>query len=512
MSLHGEKVLAVIVTYCPTEEIQVSVRLLQQQVAHVLIVDNSPDPRFGQLLQGLQKDLQFDLIVNGFNLGIAGALNRGVQYAQKNGFDWVLTLDDDSIVPPDYIQTLLKTYNESPEKDKIAILAPAHFDKKTGYQSRDYRGIKGPYVSKDIVMTSGNLIPIWVFDKIGYYDEDLFIEYVDHDFCLRVKKAGYKTVLVATAVMGHSLGSIRKHSLIGGIFFFSHNYLPVRRYYRARNRLVLYRRYFGAWILQDQEFAIKDMVKILLVEDMKWQKIKATLLGTIDGLLGRMGSFDGATYKTPKASKYFVEFREEIVPLLPEKVGRALDLGCGSGETSGHLKKIGKFQWVCGVEGSPDAAILARQKLDEVLEGDIEKIGYPFPDESFDLILTLDILEHLVDPWSTLQELYRLLKPGGVIIASIPNVRHYSVVFPLVFLGDWRYTQEGLLDSTHIRFFTKSTAAKLFQQQNMELEMWDHTGAKRGLGALLNSITFGLFKEFFIFQNLYRFRKPFKKD
>ncbi len=306
---------------------------------------------------------------------------------------------------------------------------------------------------------------------------------------------------------GSLLRAIRQHK-IGPLFFFSHNYLPVRRYYRARNRLILYRRHFGSWLFQDQEFAIKDMVKILLVERQKWQKVKATVLGTIDGLLSRMGDFEGATYVTPKAQKYFVEFREEIVPLLPAGTSdRVMDLGCGSGETSGFLKEKGRFKWVCGVEGSFEAAAVARKRLDQVLEGDIEKIEFPFDPNSFDIILALDILEHLVDPWTTIKKLHGLLKPGGRLIVSVPNVRHYSVIIPLLFLGDWRYAQEGLLDSTHIRFFTRRTAKKIFLAQGFKIERMDQTGGKKGIGAIMNRLSLGIFREFFIFQNLFTLRK-----
>ena len=410
----SNRVLAIIVTFNPGHEFIENVRQLQKQASRVLVIDNSQSENFWTLLKEVQKDYQFELLINGSNLGIAGALNRGVQYAMSHNFNWVLTMDQDSFIPPDYLQTFFEVYQNSPEKDRIAILAPTHFDKKTGYQSRNYRDLEGPYVSQDIVMTSGNLIPIHIFEKVGLYDEDLFIEYVDHDFCLRVKKAGFKTVLVTGAQLGHSLGEIRKHSVIGSIFFFSHNYQAVRRYYRARNRLILYRRHFGRWILQDQEFALKDFAKILTVESHKWQKIRATIAGTIDGLLGRLGSYDGATYSTPKAAKYFIEFREEIVPLLPTFSERVLDLGCGSGETSGHLKNVGRIGWVCGVEGSSNAADLAKLKLDQVLLGDIEKIEFPFEDGFFDLILTLDILEHLVDPWVTLQKLKKTIEAGRV--------------------------------------------------------------------------------------------------
>lgn len=500
-------VLACVVSFHPGDDFVQNLKSILAQGVDILVVDNSENLEVQLRIQAQCNQLGIRCITNLRNLGIAGALNLGVLEAMDRGYSWILTLDQDSLLPESYVNLIKRVWFSSEEKEKIGILAPRHFDRSTGYQSRDYRKLGGLLSNRDIVMTSGNLIPVSVFSKVGLYDEDLFIEYVDHDFCLRVKKAGLRTVLVGDAHLGHSLGKIRQHHLFPGVFFFSHNYLPVRRYYRARNRIILYRRHWGLWIFQDQEFAIKDMIKILLVEDKRWEKVKATLAGTFDALLGRLGSYDGATHGTPKAAKYFVEFREEILPLLPERASRVLDLGCGSGETSGHLKKINRFEWVCGVEGSAKAAAVASSKLDQVLVGDIESIDIPFPDESFDLILALDILEHLVDPWKVVNKIERLLKPGGLLVVSLPNVRHYHILIPLIFRGDWRYSQEGLLDSTHIRFFTKKTALKLFRKAGFVLEKWDHTGAKKGLSAILNLLSLGLFKDFFVFQNIFRFRK-----
>lgn len=506
MATSTRKACAVLVTFNPDTDFLDNVSEVANAVDKIFIVDNaSAKDNFIHEHKFSSSNIEF--IFNSANMGIATALNIGVRRALDEGFQWVLTLDQDTFISKQSLDQMFVAYDGMPEKETIGILAPVHYDKKTGYQSSFIRGLKGPYTPREIVMTSGNLIPRATFEKVGFYDDDLFIEYVDHDYCLKAKAHGLKVILVKEVQMGHSLGNIRQHRW-GPLFFFSHNYAAVRRYYRARNRLILYRRHFGFWILQDQEFAIKDMAKILLVEKYRLDKVKATILGTFDGLLGRLGAFEGATYTTPKASKYFVEMREEILPLLPAHSKRALDLGCGSGETSGYIKKLGKVDWVCGIEGGPAAATLARQKLDLVVEGDIEKITYPFADGTIDLVLTLDILEHLVDPWTTLEKLVKLMRPGGSIVVSIPNVRHYSVLLPLIFLGDWRYTQEGLLDSTHIRFFTRRTAQKFFERQGLKLEAWDHTGGKRGIGAALNMLSFGLFKEFFIFQNLYRFSKP----
>lgn len=499
------KTCAIIVTYNPSHDFESNLKEISKVADHVVVVDNNSTDKWP--LSTCSEIKNLTLIENRYNLGIATALNSGVRKAFELGYDWVITMDQDTFISCEAIAKMFEAYELIEDKSDIGLLAPVHYDKKTGYQSRFIRGIRGPYTPREIVMSSGNLIPRSTFEKVGYYDDDLFIEYVDHDFCLRIKKKGLKIILVKDAQMGHSLGNIKVHKL-GPLFFFSHNYLAARRYYRARNRIVLYRRFFGLWIFQDQEFAVKDMFKILLVEDKKWQKIKATWLGTLDGLLARMGSFDGATHDTPKASKYFVEFREEIVPLLPEgQIDRLLDLGCGSGETSGYLKATQKVKWACGVEGSPEAAAVARKKLDKIIEGDIERVEFDIELKSVNVILALDILEHLVDPWTVINRLKNLLSSHGSIVVSIPNVRHYSILFPLIFLGDWRYTQEGLLDSTHIRFFTKSTVIQMFEKQGFKLEKYDFTGAKRGVIYWFNKFTFNIFREFFVFQNLYRFNK-----
>lgn len=499
-----ESIAAVIVTYHPKIELEDSINAISCCVQSIYVVDNGSTTGL-EILARLEKREKVKVARLGYNLGIATALNHGVKVALESGANWILTLDQDTFLPSSSVQKMLDAYAVHPRKDKIGIIAPTHFDKESGYQNRYLRGLKGPHTTRQIVMSSGNLIKRSTFEKVPYYDDDLFIDYVDHDFCLKVKRVGLETIIAKEAQMAHSEGNIKRH-IYGPISFFSHNYNPERQYYRARNRIILYRRHFGSWIWQDQEFAIKNLLKVLLVEQDAWKKVKAIWQGTIDGFLGRMGSFHGATYLTPKAQKYFVEFREEVIPLLPNgTAGRVLDLGCGSGETSGFFKNMGRFQWVCGVEGSPDAANIARNRLDQVLVDDIEQVRYPFAEGSFDLIMALDILEHLVDPWTAVKKLRLLLKPGGSLIVSLPNVRHFSVIFPLIFFGDWRYSQEGLLDSTHIRFFTRRTAITMFEAEGFVLDKADHTGGKRRLSGVMNKLTLGIFREFFIFQNLFSF-------
>lgn len=208
-----------------------------------------------------------------------------------------------------------------------------------------------------------------------------------------------------------------------------------------------------------------------------------------------------------KPDDYFSAFRQEIFPLLPSHSGRVLDLGCGSGETSSQLKKMGKCDWVCGIEGQKEISLAARNKLDSVIHTNLDQFDFVF-DEPFDLVLALDILEHLVDPWSAVKKVHGLLRPGGVFLVSLPNVRHLRVLLPLLFKGDWRYQTEGILDSTHLRFFTLKTAKELLESAGFKIKNIDHTGAKQGLSRWANWLTFGAFKEFFILQNLIACEKP----
>ncbi len=206
-----------------------------------------------------------------------------------------------------------------------------------------------------------------------------------------------------------------------------------------------------------------------------------------------------------KTLDYFQNVRGEILPLLPEHAARIFEVGCGSGDTLSFLKKLGKCDWAGGIELFHDAAETARTKVDLVLEGSIEKAHLPFEENTIDIILCLDVLEHLIDPWVVISRLHKLLKPGGMLICSIPNIRNFRVVLPLLLLGRWRYKEYGILDKTHLRFFTKESAIALVGCSGLEVDVVLSTGLEKwGKVAIANLLSLTIFRSLFEYQYLIR--------
>jgi 2-polyprenyl-3-methyl-5-hydroxy-6-metoxy-1,4-benzoquinol methylase len=166
---------------------------------------------------------------------------------------------------------------------------------------------------------------------------------------------------------------------------------------------------------------------------------------------------------------YYDSDRPELVQWIPAAGARILDVGCGAGAMGAALKARGARE-VVGLELIPEVAERARARLDAVLTCDLDRLPeLPWPPGSFDLICCADVLEHLVDPWRVLHHLVRWLAPDGQLIACLPNLRHESVVLSLLVDGTFRYQDAGILDRTHLRFFTLREAAALLTGAGLEL-------------------------------------------
>ena len=209
-----------------------------------------------------------------------------------------------------------------------------------------------------------------------------------------------------------------------------------------------------------------------------------------------------------KPEAYFANARKDIEPLLPAHAARVLEVGCGTGSTLRWLKETGRCDEAIGLELFDSAAVVARKFADHVTVGDAERlIGDAFEVASFDLILCLDVLEHMVDPWAFIARAERLLKPGGTLIASIPNVRHLGVLIPLAFAGRWRYQSQGILDRTHLRFFTRESALALLSTERLSVTRWLRNLPPVSRGGLVNMLTLGLMRDLLAVQFLIAARR-----
>ena len=172
-------------------------------------------------------------------------------------------------------------------------------------------------------------------------------------------------------------------------------------------------------------------------------------------------------YET-KPADYFQCPRPEMLPFVPAHCRRILDVGCADGSFGASLKEIRGVE-VWGVEPTKSAAAIAVAKLDRVIEGEFNP-ELDLPPGSFDCIVFNDVLEHMLVPEMALRYARGLLTPQGVIVASIPNIRNFPIVWELVFHARWEYRDCGLLDRTHLRFFTKSSIIQMFEHEGFALE------------------------------------------
>jgi len=163
---------------------------------------------------------------------------------------------------------------------------------------------------------------------------------------------------------------------------------------------------------------------------------------------------------------------DQKIALLPAPLGRVLDVGCASGANADVLRGRGATS-IAGIELDEQFAAAARERYDEVVCGSLPE-DLAWPDASFDTILAYDVLEHLYDPWSATKRLAALLKPGGRLHVSLPNARSKKLWLPLILRGTFAYEPEGIMDVTHLRFFTRGDAISLLDAAGLEVVSADH--------------------------------------
>ena len=191
-----------------------------------------------------------------------------------------------------------------------------------------------------------------------------------------------------------------------------------------------------------------------------------------------------------KPDGYYGCSREEMLPFVPVQARTVLEIGCGEGDFL-HLPSKRNRAEVYGIEPNSSAASSARSKGLQVYEATAADIDQHFPTTRFDAIVLNDVLEHLANPADVLDRCRNALSGDGVLIASIPNLRYWTVTKNLVFRGEFEYTSHGVMDETHVRFFTRKSIRKMFLRcgfSSVQLTGINSTGSKKF--ALLNAVLF----------------------
>lgn len=293
----SQDVCAIAVTYHPDSDFSTRIRRILPQVRALVIVDNGSGEAELQMLRELAANPSITLVSNAENLGVARALNIGVQRAAASGNSWVLLLDQDSVVDDDMVQTLFAALGSFPDRDRMAVIGSGFRDVNRGSHeaSNETRGAAregDPWEEVESVITSGSLIPLAAHAAIGPFREEFFIDYVDSEYCFRARAKGFRVIKTRKPIMSHAIGAATQHSVLW-MNKWTSNHSPDRRYYIARNDTVMLREYgnymWGLWALKSLSRRLRTCKRILLYEHMKTRKIIAVAQGWRDGVRGHLG-------------------------------------------------------------------------------------------------------------------------------------------------------------------------------------------------------------------------------
>ena len=291
-------VCAVVVTWNIGPALVENIEATLPQVDKAVIVDNGSDMETLHVIHSLEARFpdKIFIIRNPANTGLAGAQNQGIAYAADRGFQWVLILDHDSTPAPGMVLEMLTVFRHLNRED-VALLAPNIRDRNT---CRTYYYLKPGFAFlfekvtfaenkyiEDILLAiaSGSLIRVEAIRKIGFFNEKFFIDYIDTEFCLRLRKYGYAIVAVRDGILEHTLGEISTHFL-GDIEVNVTNHSTKRRFTIFRNRSFLWRKYWKlapAFVFFDFLAAWYELIKIVLFEKQRPGKIFNALHGLYKG-------------------------------------------------------------------------------------------------------------------------------------------------------------------------------------------------------------------------------------
>ena len=279
-----------VILYHPEAEVVSNIRSYCSFVEILFVIDNSQmqDLALTEQIRMISGKIEYRWM--GGNKGLSAGLNLGCRLAMQQQCDWLLTMDQDSHFEGSELADLIAGIDSVEQRfGETGILSPYHLVSK----DFDTRAAER-YTAERFVMTSGNLLNLGAATRIGPFEEKLFIDCVDMDYCLRLRKAGFAVIQDNSVQLRHSLGNFQKGKIAAlAIGYSNHN--PVRRYYITRNRSYVLRKYFRF----DPKFSllvlrsmIGDTVRVLFFEKEKLSKFRAMFTGVWHSLTGHYGKYD----------------------------------------------------------------------------------------------------------------------------------------------------------------------------------------------------------------------------
>lgn len=251
------------------------------QVDIIILIDNN-SRNISEVEKKIVDKNKVFLIKNSENYGVAKALNQIITFCQEKKCDWVLTLDQDSVVPAN----LIEEYKKYITIDSLGIICPRIIDRN--YLDDNKIKIKSPYDYVEKCITSASLTNIKVCSDVGYFDEKLFIDLVDFEYCIRLRKKGYKILRINTVTLLHQLGNLKVYNILGKKIRVT-NHSVNRKYYLARNS-IYYAKKHKDYVrkIKVYEKLLIAILKVLFFESNKFKKFKAMFNGYVDGIRIKM--------------------------------------------------------------------------------------------------------------------------------------------------------------------------------------------------------------------------------
>ncbi|MBK7105840.1 MAG: glycosyltransferase family 2 protein [Ignavibacteriae bacterium] len=277
------KICATVILYNPDENISDNIMTYINQVNLIIIIDNS-DKLNNSLFDKFKINEKVIYVVNGNNIGIAAALNIAARKASQKGFSFLLTMDQDSRAPKNMVENLLNIYEK---KENVGIVSPLHSNRYNTHLK-----FENEIDEVKIAMTSGNLLSLEVFKKVGEFRSDFFIDYVDIEFCFRLQLNNYKIIRANRIILEHNEADLSSKKIFNKTFY-PLNHKPFRLYYKTRNLLYLrsmYKNSLPHLLKIEYDSYFRTIVKIILFEKQKFRKFTSILLGIWDYLIGKSGS------------------------------------------------------------------------------------------------------------------------------------------------------------------------------------------------------------------------------